>query len=172
VAAVGGLALKQFLAHFSKVSRSQAQRKRALTRMPSPFLRGPVTQRLVMNLGVTVDAQTEQEQAVMNSQELKQRIDKIEQCADEAERAVQAGSAPSDLRQCVEQLHQQAKQAKQAGSADESSMRQQVMQMEQTADRAKQACSSAGGQIDPKTQQAVMQAHSEVSNLKKQLQQG
>jgi hypothetical protein len=44
--------------------------------------------------------------------------------------------------------------------------------MEQTADRAKQACSSAGGQIDQKTQQAVMQAHSEVSNLKKQLQQG
>lgn len=108
----------------------------------------------------------------MNSQELKQRIDKIEECADEAERAVQAGSAPGDLRQCVEQLHQQAKQAKQAGSADEASMRQQVMQMEQTADRAKQACSSAGTKIDQKTQQAVMQAHSEVSNLKKQLQQG
>jgi DNA-binding ferritin-like protein len=108
---------------------------------------------------------------MMNSQELKQSIDKIEECADQAERAVQAGSAPGDLRQCVEQLHQQAKQAKQAG-ADEASMRQQVMQMEQTADRAKQACSSAGGQVDQKTQQAVMQAHDEVSKLKKQLQQG
>ena len=107
----------------------------------------------------------------MNSQELKQCIDRVEECADEAKQAVQSGSASSDLRQVIDALHQQARQAKHSGAADESTLRHTVLQLEQTADRAKQAVQNAG-QVDPKTQQAVLRAHDELSRLKKQLQAG
>jgi lactate dehydrogenase-like 2-hydroxyacid dehydrogenase len=56
-AAMGQRVLDNLASFFSQVSRCQAQRKRAPTRTPSPFLHGPVTWRHVMNPGVTVDAQ-------------------------------------------------------------------------------------------------------------------
>ena len=37
----------------------------------------------------------------MQAEQMKQRIAKLEQCADDAKRAVQSGNAPEDLRQCV-----------------------------------------------------------------------
>ena len=108
----------------------------------------------------------------MDSSELKQCINRLEQCADEAKSAVQAGNATNELRECVNTLHQQASQAKQgAGTqADEGKLRDTVMQLEQTADRAMQACRSAGSQVDAKTQQAVQRAHAEASKAKKQIQ--
>lgn len=105
----------------------------------------------------------------MDTQQLKQSIDRVEECADQAKRAVQSGAASSDLRQAVDTLHQQARQVKQSGATDEGTLRQAVMQLEQTADRAKQACKSAG-QVDPQLQQAIQRAHDELSQLKKQLQ--
>lgn len=114
----------------------------------------------------------------MQADQLKERIHRIEECADEAKRAVQAGSVPSDLRQCVDTLHSQAKQAQQAcdsgmqqqqGGQD---MKQQVMQMEQTGDRAMQACRQAGNSVDQQTQQAVKRAHDEISSLKHEMQMG
>jgi hypothetical protein len=111
----------------------------------------------------------------MQISDLKQRIDRVEECADEAERAVQSGSVPSELRQSVDAMHQQARQAQQACStsqqqgADESRLRDAVMQLEQAGDRAVQACRNAGN-VDPKVQQAVQRAHDEASSLKKQLQ--
>ena len=48
---------------------------------------------------------------MLQADQLKQRIDKIEECTDEAKRAVQAGSAPAELRQIVGTLHEQAHQA-------------------------------------------------------------
>jgi hypothetical protein len=112
----------------------------------------------------------------MQMSEVKQRIDQVEQCADEAERAMQAGSVPGDLRQCVDAMHQQARQAQQACSSqqqqgDESRLRDIVMQLEQAGDRAMQACQKAD-KVDPRVQQAVQRAHDEASNLKKQLQMG
>ena len=112
----------------------------------------------------------------MQTSELKQRIDQVEQCADEAERAIQAGSVSGDLRQCVDAMHQQARQAQQACSSqqqqgDQSRVRDAVMQLEQASDRAMQACRNAGN-VDPKLQQAVQRAHDEASNLKKQIQMG
>ena len=112
----------------------------------------------------------------MQADQLKQSINRIEECADEAKRAVQQGSVTPELRQQVEQMHQQARQAKQAANDQQQQMgqqalEQQVMQLEQTADRAKQACSS-GGNVDPQTQQAVQRAHDEISSLKKQIQMG
>lgn len=110
----------------------------------------------------------------MQAEQMKQRLDRIEECADEARRAVQTGSVPQELRQCVDTLHQQARQAQQqVGSQQQmgqQGLRDTVMQMEQTGDRAMQACRSAGNSVDPQTQQAVQRAHDEISNLKKQVQ--
>jgi hypothetical protein len=112
----------------------------------------------------------------MQADQLKQRIDRIEECADQAKRAVQQGSVPAELRQTVDSLHQQARQAKmEAGGQQQmgqgqDSLKQAVMQLEQTGDKAMQACRSSGGSIDPQTQQAVQRAHDEISSLKKQLQ--
>ena len=110
----------------------------------------------------------------MQADQLKERINRIEQCADDAKRAVQQGSVPNELRQSVDQLHQQARQAKQDANSPQQQMgqdglKQQVMQLEQTGDKAMQACRT-GGNIDPQTQQAVQRAHDEISNLKKQMQ--
>jgi methyl-accepting chemotaxis protein len=109
--------------------------------------------------------------------DLKQRIDKVEECADEANEALMAGSAPEPLRESVQQLHQQARQAKQmcASGGNEQQMQGQVrdavLQLEQTADRAMQACRQ-GGNVSPQLQQAVQKVHAEASSLKKQVQMG
>ncbi|HEY8048328.1 MAG TPA: hypothetical protein VIE63_04090 [Ramlibacter sp.] len=113
----------------------------------------------------------------MQADQLKQSIDSIEQCADQAKRA--ASSASGDLKQSVEQLHQQARQAQQACSAgsssqqqgDASQLRQPVMQLEQAADRAMQACRTAGN-VDPQLKDAIQRAHQQASQLKKQVQMG
>ena len=133
----------------------------------------------------------------MQADQLKQSIQRIEECADEAKRRVQQGSVPDEVRQSVLSLHDQAKQAQQqiGGSqqqqgqgqpgqqqgqgqqgqqtqGQQDQLRQAVMQMEQAGDRAMQACRKAGGSIDPQTQQSIQRLHDEVSNLKKQIQMG
>jgi flagellar hook-basal body complex protein FliE len=112
----------------------------------------------------------------MQPSEVKQRIDMVEQCADQAERAIQSGSVSSELRQSVDAMHQQARQAQQACDSqqqqgDEGRLRDVVTQLEQASDRAMEACRNAGN-VDPQLQQAVQRAHTEASNLKKQLQMG
>ena len=113
----------------------------------------------------------------MQMNELKQRIDKVEECADDAKRSVQAGSVPDELRQSVDQMHQQARQAQQQCQSqqqqqgDQGQLRDVVMQLEQSADRAMQACRNAGS-VDPQVQQAVQRAHQEASQLKKEVQMG
>jgi len=110
----------------------------------------------------------------MQSEELKQRIARVEECADQARQACQKGTVTADLRQCVMSLHQQASATKHATqgqeSASEDSLRKDVLQLEDTADRAMQACRSAGN-VDPQLQQAVQRAHAEASSLKKELMQ-
>ena len=111
----------------------------------------------------------------MQADQLKQRIDSIEECADEAKDALQAGSVNPQLRQSVESLHQRAKQAQQqAGSGQQmgqDQLREPILQLEQAADQAMQACRQAGT-VDQKLQQAVQRAHQEASSLKKQIQMG
>ncbi|HEY8360831.1 MAG TPA: hypothetical protein VIL30_25515 [Ramlibacter sp.] len=105
----------------------------------------------------------------MDTQQLKQAIERIEQATDEAKAALKSGNVPDALRQQVEQFHQQASQAKKSGASDEASLRQTVLQLEQSADRAKAACQQAGGGVSPELQQAVMRAHDEASRVKKQI---
>jgi hypothetical protein len=112
----------------------------------------------------------------MQVAEVKQRIDRVEQCADDAERAMQKGKVPGELRQSVDSLHAQARQLQQACSnqqqqGDAGSLRQMVMQLEQASDRAKQACQQAGS-VDPQLKQSVQRAHDEASSLKKEIQMG
>jgi hypothetical protein len=109
---------------------------------------------------------------MMDTQEIKQGIERVEACADQAKGAMQSGSVPQDLQERILDLHQQASRAKHAGSRDETMLRQTVMQLEQAADRAMQACRQAGSSVDAKTQQAVQRAHDELSSLKKQMQAG
>jgi hypothetical protein len=118
-----------------------------------------------------------QKEHIMQATEIKQGIDTIEECADEAKRA--AMSAPGDLKQSVDQLHQQARQAQQACSTaggsqqqgDQARLREPVMQLEQAADRAMQAVRSAGN-VDPQLKDAIQRAHQQASQLKKQVQMG
>jgi uncharacterized coiled-coil DUF342 family protein len=113
----------------------------------------------------------------MQFSEAKQRIDRVEQCADEAEQSIQqSASVPSDLKQRVDEMHQQARQAQQAAQSqqqqgDASSLKDVVNQLEQAGDRAMQACRNAGN-VDQRVQQAVQRAHEEASQLKKQIQMG
>lgn len=112
----------------------------------------------------------------MQISDVKQRIDRVEECADEAERALQQGTVSTELRQSIDAMHQQARQAQQACSSqqqqgDSTRLREVVMQLEQAGDRAMKACRSAGN-VDPGVQQAVQRAHEEASNLKKQIQMG
>jgi hypothetical protein len=112
----------------------------------------------------------------MQLSEVKQRVDRVEQCADEAERAMQSGSVSSELRQSVDQMHQQARQVQQACSSqtqqgDASSLRGPVTQLEQAAERAMDACRKAGN-VDPNLQQAIQRAQQEASGLKKEIQMG
>lgn len=126
----------------------------------------------------------------MQADQLKQSIQRIEECADEAKRQVQQGSVPDELRQCIMSLHDQAKQAQQQVASSQQqgqgqgqgqqqgqgqsqdSLRQAVMQMEQAGDRALQACRKAGSSVDQQTQQSVQRLHDELSSLKKQIQMG
>ena len=105
----------------------------------------------------------------MNAQELKQRIDRIEDLVDEAKDALEVSSAPQALQQAVESLHQQAREAKHSNSMDEGLLRQAALRIEQAADQAKDACAQAGNAVDPQAQQAVLRAHEEASRLKKEI---
>lgn len=104
----------------------------------------------------------------MNAQELKQRIDRIEDLVDDAKDALQVAGAPDDLKQAVETLHQQARDAKHSNNLDEAMLRQAAMRIEQSADRAKDVCGQAG-QVDPQVRQAVMRVHEEASRLKHEI---
>ncbi|HEX2543406.1 MAG TPA: hypothetical protein VHL79_00915 [Ramlibacter sp.] len=107
----------------------------------------------------------------MQAQELKKRIDGIEDVVDQAKNALQSGNVPQQLREKVEALHQQARQVKHSGTQDENALKQSLLQLEKTADQAKDALKQAGN-VDPKLQQAVQRAHDELSQLKKQVEAG
>lgn len=113
----------------------------------------------------------------MQIDQMKQSVNRIEECVDEAKNAVRAGSVPNEVRQCVDSLHEQARQVQQSCNspqqqAGQDDFRQQVMQLEQTGDRAMQACRQAGNSVAPQAQQAIKRAHDEISSLKKQIQMG
>ena len=107
----------------------------------------------------------------MEAQQMKQRIERLEQCADDAKAAL--GSAPSqDLRKDVEELHQMASQAKKQceQGADQQQLQGAVVRLESCADRAMEDCRKAGN-VDEKLKSAIQRAHSEASQLKREMMQ-
>jgi hypothetical protein len=108
----------------------------------------------------------------MKIEQARESANRIEQCADAAVQAMQRDAgAPAELRDALAQMHQQARQLRDL--AGQSNHQQQltgaVESLEQLGDRAKQTCLTAGNAVDAQLRSAVVQAHDEISNLKKQL---
>lgn len=110
----------------------------------------------------------------MQGNELKSRIETLEQCADDAMQACRSGGqAPQELRRCLDEFHKLARSARDRArqGAGEPQLVGAIDKIEETADRALQACRDAGDNIDPDLQQAVKRAHAEASRLKHELHQ-
>jgi hypothetical protein len=109
----------------------------------------------------------------MQMNQMKDSLERIEKSTDLAVAAMRksGGQTPDDLRRCIDELHAQAREARDMArqSGDESQLASRIDRLEQTGDRAKQACQSGGSSVDPQLQSAVLQAHDQISSLKKQL---
>ena len=108
---------------------------------------------------------------MLQSAEIQQRFNHIEQTIHEAAQACQSATAvPMELKDCIQQLDQRSEQARSIlqQSQDEDLIRQCVDDLEKLGDRAKAACEQADN-VDDELKTAVMQAHRELSDLKHQL---
>jgi hypothetical protein len=106
----------------------------------------------------------------MQADQLKQSINRIEECVDEAKRAVQNSSSP-ELKQCVDSLHQQARQVQQ--QADSQQQQGQGGQSQggqrqggQSQAGQSQAGQSQAGQGQDGLRQAVMQLEQTADRAK------
>jgi len=109
---------------------------------------------------------------MMQMSQVQDKLNRIEQFADQAVAAMRksSGQTSDELRRCVDDMHAQAREVRNMAqqSGDQSQIASRVDQLEETGDRAKEACRKAQG-VDPQLQSAVMQAHDQISDLKKQL---
>ncbi|WKB51765.1 hypothetical protein [Eleftheria terrae] len=107
----------------------------------------------------------------MQMNEVKQHMDRIEQCVSRAAQACEsADHVPQDLRSCISELDLRSHEAARMMQTDddEQHIRQWVGTLEALGDRAMAACRRAGD-MDDSLAQAVRQAHDELSQLKHQL---
>jgi hypothetical protein len=107
---------------------------------------------------------------MMQSDEIRQGFSRAEQSIRHAAAACSSENTISmDLKDSIQSLDQKVDQARGViQSGDEESVRQCVQDLEQLGDRARDACErdpGAGGDI----KQAVMQAHDDLSRLKREL---
>lgn len=107
---------------------------------------------------------------MLQSNEIQQRFSHIQQTIQQASQACQSSSnVPSDLQSCIKQLDSESNNAQQVmQSQDEQQIIQCVDNLEQLGDRARDACQQSQN-VNGQLRQAVMQAHSELSDLKRQL---
>lgn len=106
----------------------------------------------------------------MQVEHIRQRLEKIEQCADEIQDAVKAaGSVPGELRRCADSLHRQARDATHQPLMDDALYGDIVMRLEQLADEAMGIRRRAGDSLDAQVQQAIQRAHRELSTLKQEI---
>jgi uncharacterized phage infection (PIP) family protein YhgE len=106
----------------------------------------------------------------MQINQIKQQFTQVEQSINRATQALQADtSVPQLLKDTLRQLGTQSNETKQLfqRSQDEQVIRQSIEELEQTGDRAKQAVES--GNVSSQIKTAVLQAHEQISQLKKQL---
>ena len=106
----------------------------------------------------------------MQMNQVQDRLNRIEQCTDQAASAMQNTSSqpPEELRRCIDQMHAQAREVRNMAqqSTDQNQLTSRIDRLEETGDQAKRACQKAGSSVDPQLQSAVMQAHDEISSLK------
>ncbi|MDB5796688.1 MAG: hypothetical protein JWP36_590 [Paucimonas sp.] len=107
---------------------------------------------------------------MLQTSEIRQRMQTIEHTIHHAADAcAHANGVPMDLKDCMQQMDQRSHQIMQEmQSADESRMMECVDELEQMGDKARDACKRAGN-VNPDLQQAVMQVHQQLSNLKHQI---
>ncbi|MGZ3237607.1 MAG: hypothetical protein ACXU8A_09560 [Burkholderiaceae bacterium] len=107
---------------------------------------------------------------MLQANEIQQRFSHIQQSIQQASQACQSGSnVPDDLKQCIQQLDSESNSAKQAmQSQDQQQIIQCIDNLEQLGDRARDACQQSQN-VDGQLKQAVMQAHDELSDFKRQL---
>ncbi|MFC3107119.1 hypothetical protein ACFQAT_20955 [Undibacterium arcticum] len=107
---------------------------------------------------------------MLNTSDIKQRFNHIEQSIMQAEKACQAGAGvPKDLKDSIHKLSTETDRAKPVfQSQDEKQIRKCVDQLEMYGDQARDACQRAG-KLDDALKSSVMQVHSELSELKHQL---
>jgi hypothetical protein len=105
---------------------------------------------------------------MLQSNDIQQRFDHIEQTIHEAAQACELSNAvPMGLKDCIQQLDQKSEGAKKLiqQSQDEDQIRQCVNELEQLGDRAKDECERASN-LDPQLKEKVMQAHQHLSDFK------
>ncbi|HVQ05623.1 MAG TPA: hypothetical protein VMT14_19005 [Burkholderiaceae bacterium] len=109
----------------------------------------------------------------MQMDQVKSSLQRIEQCTDRAVAAMRQSNsqAPDDLCQIVDDMHAQAREVRDMvqQSSDQQQLTGTIDRLEQTGDRAKQACQRAGSAVSPQLQSAVIEAHDQISSLKKQM---
>jgi len=108
---------------------------------------------------------------MMQIQDLQKRMNHVGQTIHHAAEVCNATSdVPTDLKQCIQEMDQQSEQATQMmqQTQDEDTVIDCVERLEELSDQARDACEQAGD-IDGELRTAVMQAHQELSDLKKQL---
>jgi hypothetical protein len=109
----------------------------------------------------------------MQMNQVQDSLKRIEQCTDQAASAMQNATSqpPEELRRCIDDMHAQAREVRDMAqqSTDQNQLTSRIDQLEAMGDQAKRACQKAGSSVDPQLQSAVMQAHDQISSLKKQL---
>ncbi|MDO8299583.1 hypothetical protein [Lacisediminimonas sp.] len=107
---------------------------------------------------------------MMQTNEIRQRFRQIEQTIQQAAAAcAHAQGVPMDVKDCVQQMDQRSHQVMQEmQTADQTRITQCIDELEQMGDEARDACERAGN-VNEELHDAVMQAHDELSQLKRQL---
>jgi chromosome segregation ATPase len=107
---------------------------------------------------------------MLQANEIQQRFSTIQQSIQQASQACQSSSnVPSNLQDCIQQLDSQSSDAQQVmQSQDQQQIMQCIDQLEQLGDRARDACQQSQN-VDGQLKQAVMQTHSQLSDLKRQM---
>ncbi|NML62863.1 hypothetical protein HHL21_17620 [Massilia sp. RP-1-19] len=106
---------------------------------------------------------------MLQSSEIERRFSSIQQAIGQASQTLQADSAPSQLKDCIQKLDRESSKAQQViQSHDENRIRQCVDELESMGDEAKRVCRSQAA-VTPRVTEAIMKVHDELSDLKHQL---
>lgn len=108
----------------------------------------------------------------MQVNEMKQRFNQFEQCVEDAKQACQQDSSvPQQLASNIQDLDREVHRAHdlvQGAQQQSAELVQCIDRLEQMGDNVKQACQQAGS-ISDRTQNACMDVHRQISDLKHQM---